>query len=135
MDGKWMEKSKRFERLQWENEMSQQTMEQIRKSLAEHNFSEYSSSHPIHRPGASSRWSRRVYDENGKIKYFIQAYLYERIRPHLPDGVEFEATMYQEGQDKEWFTVELCSSTVERAFEFFDQVYGSMGCVLDRHNN
>lgn len=115
--------------------MSQPTMTQLRKSLIVANFAEYTSSHPLDHKHADSRWERRVYSASGKIQYFIHAYLYTHIRPHLADVVEFETVLYPTERDDGWITIQLHGADVQKAFKFFANAYDKLNCQEDPHNN
>ena len=111
------------------------TLNQHKSELKAASFCEYSSARPFNHEYAESRWQLRILDENGKTKYFINAYLYKRIEPHLQDGIEFDAVLYQPEHDNEWITVELHGSNVGSALRFFQDTYKALGCEPDRHNN
>jgi hypothetical protein len=112
-----------------------ETFHQLESALKIARFVEYSSAFPLDHVCVASRWHLKVFDCDGKMKYFVNAHLYRRIEDHLLDSVVFQATLYPKQQGKEWITVQLHNSSVSSALRFFDNAYTSLDCELDRHNN
>lgn len=111
------------------------TTRQIESQLKEHGFCQYHASHPTSHVHASSRWLIKILDEHDKIKYFVSAYLYPRIRDHLPDNVEFEAILYPNGGNGPWLTVSIHGeNSVTQALAYYAELYSKMGICLDPYN-
>jgi len=106
----------------------------IKKSLKEHGFWHCSGGKSLSHPHATEMWQFKTFDADGKIKYFITAYLYDGVVSRLPAGIAFDSAMYQPGRPDEWITAQLNGATVDRAIEFFADTYDKLGCEPDRHN-
>ncbi len=112
-----------------------QTLQQLESDLKLAGFTEYFSITPSNHEHAISRWELKARNDEGKIRYFVHAFLYKKWRSDSEGVVEFEAVLYQWGRDGEWMILQLhgCSS-VKSAISFFSEAYDDLGCELDRHN-
>lgn len=89
--------------------------------------------------GASKLFQKTVMDSEGNKKYFINVYEFDfsDLKGYVGNTLRYSAEVrfYRQWQD---FDVELHSmdkTTIKQMEEFFDDIYVSMNCNLDHHNN
>jgi len=90
--------------------------------------------------GANKFFQKRFYNEEGKIKYFLNIYYWDlsKYNEHCKPSYHAEAVMY-DGSEETWWEFKLYGITpdiplhqVERKFE---DMWRKMGFYIDRHNN
>ena len=83
---------------------------------------------------ADKFFQKRIKDENGKTKYFINVYHYLALYNHI-DTSTFQ--VHFSTQEHE-YSVEISSynfSSFEEVEKFFEDHYKANNCIPDKHNN
>ncbi|KKN91166.1 hypothetical protein LCGC14_0220320 [marine sediment metagenome] len=114
-------------------------MNQLEISLKQNGFHEIE----LHGPTAthehaSSMFQIRIRAASGLTLYFVNAFFYRKMQPHLKDMIEFEVRLYPSMNSRYWITLEFhgCDQEldIDTAMEFFRHAYSSLWCKPDPHN-
>lgn len=101
-----------------------------------HDFNGYKQ-HPTPLNNADCLWQKRVRNEQGETKYFINIYEYD-FRKYGMEGLDIkygvEVCIFPEGIDTQ-VNLSFNLTTIEEAEKFIEDFYIKNNCAPDLHNN